>query len=205
MTGYSRAAQLDDFHRAVAAGLIRPRTGLPIRPPIDSYPPATPVRDDATRPLTTPQPNRPGAAAMPTNQPTAALVAQIGTVLATHAQQLADQRPWGEENPVVWAMKTGRIVQASAPGWLEKYIADPATVGPLMALLEPVAPTTARLAALASAAGVDGDDGDGGEFAEFDNLFPPHQRSDRGAAARAAEDAAFDAEFGHLFRPRRQD
>jgi hypothetical protein len=135
-------------------------------------------------------------------------------------QHVAAARPWGEEHPVDWARRTGRVTAQSEPRWRADYARDQAGIGQVLASLDPVlatepatgAATTPRLAALAGTPGSAQARYQAAVAAAIASVPPPSTTPllddlDRDlfgpsdAEKRAAEDAAAERELAeHLQR-----
>lgn len=50
----------------------------------------------------------------------------------------ATARPWGQEHPVDWARRTGRVTARSEPSWRSDYDRDQSGIGAVLASLDPV-------------------------------------------------------------------
>lgn len=136
------------------------------------------------------QPGPPAAPPAPA-QPSAELLAALhgNTALAAYAAAAAAAQPWGEDHPLTWAIRTGRITSASAVDWAAHLATNPQITLPILAALEPILDQLPT-AAYAPAAGDPEDD----ELAEFDDLHPPRQR------IRQQEETEDLSEFDHLHR-----
>lgn len=75
---------------------------------------------------------------MPT-RPTPALIEACGgnPDVAARALALADARPWGNSDPITWAVNSGRLAATSAAEWRGYLTSTPDLARPLLAVLEP--------------------------------------------------------------------
>lgn len=81
-------------------------------------------------------------------------------------------RPWGREEPIAWALRTGRLHPVSEARWRASYAGDPAAVEDLLPSLAPVlAVDTPDGRALRRTLGIDAPPDADAQL--YDELFSP--------------------------------